>query len=70
MSDDLVLLKTYPDEMSALIAHATLEASGIASIVSADSAGRMEPHLQFARGTRLLVQRSDVTAASELLGSE
>jgi len=70
MSDDLVLLKTYPDETSALIAHAVLEAGGIASIVSADSAGRMEPHLQFARGTRLSVNSADVAVALELLGFE
>lgn len=70
MSDDLVLLRTFPDEPTALLAQSILEANGIGSIVSADSAGRMEPQLPFGRGIRLSIRPDDAEAALELLGPE
>ncbi len=70
MDGDLVLLRTFSSESTAWLAQSILEANGIPSIVSADSASVMEPQLQFARGTRLSVRRGDVDAAQELLGEE
>jgi hypothetical protein len=68
--DDLVVLQTFSAEASALLAKAILEANGIPSVVSADSASVMEPQLRYARGTRLLVRPMDVAAAAELLEEE
>jgi len=63
-----VVLRTFSGEPDALLARAILEANGIPSIVSADSATVMEPQLRFSRGSRLSVRRGDVEAARELLG--
>jgi hypothetical protein len=70
MSEDLVVLRTFPDEQTALLARAVLEGNGISSVLSADSAGHMEPQLEYGRGVRLIVQRADTSAALELLGPE
>lgn len=70
MDEELVVLRTFSGEPDALLAQAILEANGIASIVSADSASVMEPQLRFSRGTRLSVRRGDVEAARELLSEE
>lgn len=70
MSEDFVLIKTFSDEQSAFLAKAILEGNEIACVVSADSAGSMEPQLGFARGVRLSVGRADVAAAVELLEAE
>lgn len=65
-----MVLRTFGNELDALLAKSILEANQIPSIVSGDTAGVMEPQLQFARGTRLSVRRGDVDAARELLGEE
>lgn len=70
MTEELVLLKTFPDEQTAMLAKSILEANGIASIVSADSASQMEPQLQFGRGIRLSIRSVDAAAARELLELE
>jgi hypothetical protein len=69
MSEELLVIKTFPNEQAALLAQAILKANGIASIVSADSASQMEPQLQFARGIRLSIRSADAAAAQELLES-
>lgn len=70
MDGELVVLRTFSTEASALLAKAILEANGVPSIVSADSASVMEPQLGYSRGTRLLVRPSDAAAAAELLEEE
>ncbi len=65
-----MVLRTFGNELDALLAKSILEANQIPSIVSGDTAGVMEPQLQFARGTRLSVRRADVDAARELLEEE
>ncbi len=70
MSEELLVLRTFPDEQTALLAQAVLKANGIGSIVSADSASQMEPQLQFARGIRLSIRATDAEAAQELLETE
>lgn len=70
MEEELVVLRTFGNELDALLAKSILEANQIPSIVSGDTAGVMEPQLQFARGTRLSVRRADVDAARELLEEE
>jgi len=69
MQDELVVIKTFSDEPSALVARTVLDANGIPSILSSDDAGGMEPQLQFTRGVRLTVRAEDAAAARELLES-
>ena len=70
MDEELVVLRTFSSEPDALVARAILEANGIPSIVSGDSATVMEPQLGYSRGTRLSVRRGDLDTARELLAEE
>jgi hypothetical protein len=70
MPEELVVIRTFSDEQTALLARAILEANGISSVLSADSAGHMEPQLEYGRGVRLIVQPADAPGALELLGPE
>jgi hypothetical protein len=67
VTGDVLVLRTFSTEASALVAKAILEANGIPSIVSSDSASVMEPQLGYSRGTRLLVRSTDAATAAELL---
>ena len=69
MSQDLITIMTFADEPSALLAQAALAGSGIAAAVSTDSAGGMEPQLQYARGVRLIVRPEDASRAKQLLSA-
>jgi len=66
----LVTLKVYPNEPAALVAQAILRGGGVDSVLRLNTAGGMEPQLQFVGGVPLLVAEGDVTAAVELLGEE
>jgi len=67
MSDELVNIRMFSNEMDASMAQQILEQSEISSFVSADDAGGMEPHLQMSMGVRLVVNRKDAERALEIL---
>jgi hypothetical protein len=59
-----IVLRTYPTEIAAELARATLEANGVAALVrSADAAGL----LRYVQGVDLLVRAEDAELANELL---
>ena len=64
---DLVVVSTFLNEIDAEIARSALEAAEIESMVSADDAGGVRPHLWMG-GVRLLVRAEDAEKASEILG--
>jgi len=64
----LFTVRTYPDDPSAQIARAILEANGIEGFVRSDGASGFEPWLAYGGGYRLLVRREEAEAARELLG--
>ena len=67
---DLVCVKTYLYRHEAEIDQAYLEPYGVRSIVSAEDAGGMQPHLAFGMGgVKLLVLEDDAEKARELLES-
>ncbi len=66
---ELVVVRTFPNKIDADLAHGALESSGIASFVSADDAGGVEPSL-WTFGVRLLVRAEDLSKAREVLGPE
>ena len=73
MSDEnreLVVIRTFPDAISAHIAQAALDANDIRSIIVGDDAGRAYPALTFSNGVRLAVQHADAMQALRLLDSE
>ena len=73
MSDEnreLVVIRTFPDAISAHIAQAALDANDIRSIIVGDDAGGAYPALTFSNGVRLAVQHVDAMQALRLLDSE
>lgn len=69
MSDELVTVKTFSNEIEASMAAQVLEQSGVKCFVSADDAGGMEPQLQMTMGVRLVVNRADAERALEILNT-
>ena len=67
MTRTFVTIKTFPDEQSARLAQAVLAANGIEATISADTAGGMEPQLQYVRGARLLIREAVAAVAARLL---
>jgi len=73
MSDEnreLVVIRTFPDAISAHIAQAALDANDIRSIIVGDDAGGAYPALTFSNGVRLAVQHVDAMQALRLLDAE
>jgi hypothetical protein len=67
MSDtELVVVGTFLNQIDADMARGALEAAEIESIVSADDAGGLRPHLWMG-GVRLLVRAEDVEKAEKIL---
>lgn len=67
MSDELVVLKTFNNEIEPGMAQQVLQQAGMTAFVFKDDAGGMEPHLQRTNGVRLLVNRSDAERAFQML---
>lgn len=67
MTDDLIVLRRYGDELSARMDAMALEANGIPAHVSADTAGGALPSLAFAFPVRLIVRADDAAMAREIL---
>jgi len=67
MPEDVVVLKTFDNEIEAGMALHLLEEAGMTAFVIKDDAGGMEPHLQRTNGVRLVVRRSDAESAHKML---
>jgi hypothetical protein len=67
---DLVVLRTFLNDIDAQLARTALEAAEIDSMVRADDAGGMRPHLWVGSGVELVVRAEDVERANEILGDE
>jgi hypothetical protein len=62
----LVVVGTFLNQIEADMARGALEAADIESMISADDAGGLRPHLWMG-GVRLLVRAEDAEQASEIL---
>ena len=67
MPDDIVLLRTYLNELDARLAATILEANGIPAQVLADTAGGAYPSMGLVFPARLLVRAEDAALATEIL---
>ncbi len=67
---ELVVLRTYSDELTARVAALSLEANGIPAQVSADTAAGALPSLALAFPVRLIVRAADADIARELLDTD
>jgi len=68
MSEDMVVIKVFMNEVDAEIARGQLESEGIRTVISSDDAGGMVPALQPSEGVFLIVAPGDVKKAREILG--
>lgn len=69
MSEEVVVLKVFNNEIDARMAQQALQQSGVKAFVSKDDVGGMEPQLQLTAGVRLLVSGADAERAHQLLKS-
>jgi hypothetical protein len=67
MSDDIVAIRVFSDEIAANMARRLLEGGGVCGFVFKDDAGGMEPHLQRTSGVRLIINQADTDRAREIL---
>lgn len=67
MSDELYVIRTFPNDVEASLAEAVLDANGIPSTLISDTAGGSMPWLNALHPIRLMVRKSDVEAAVVLL---
>ena len=67
LSDDIVVLRTFVNELDAHLAATILEANGIPAQVLADTAGGAYPSMGLVFPARLLVRADDATVATEIL---
>ena len=67
MSEEVVVLKTFNNEVEAGMAQQVLQEAGVTAFVSKDDAGGMEPQLQRNNGVRLVVNRADAQHARMML---
>ena len=67
MSEELVAIKTFTNEMDATMAQEVLRDSGLNAFMFKDDAGGMEPHLQRTSGVQLVVNRDDAERAYDIL---
>ena len=63
---ELVVVGTFLNHIEADMAQGALEAADIESMISADDAGGLRPHLWMG-GVRLLVRAEDAEQATEIL---
>ena len=64
---DLVVVRTYINRIEADLAHSSLEAAHIDSIIDADGSAGTQPGLWLG-GVKLLVRADDAAQAGEILG--
>jgi hypothetical protein len=67
---DLIVLRTFLNDIDAQLARTALEAADIDSMIRADDAGGMRPHLWVGSGVELVVRAEDVERANEILGGD
>ena len=67
MSADVVVLKTFNNEVEAGMAQQVLQEAGMTAFVFKDDAGGMEPQLQQTNGVSLVVNRADAHRAQKML---
>jgi len=67
MSDEVVVLKIFDNEIEAGMAQQVLQEAGMTAFVFKDDSGGMEPHLQRTTGVRLVVNRTDAARANHVL---
>lgn len=69
MSDEVVILEVFNNEVDARMAQDELQKVGVRAYVFKDDGGGMEPHLQQTIGVRLVAPRAQAELARQVLGT-
>ena len=69
MSEEVVVLKVFTNELDAAMARDVLKDEGVTAFVFKDDSGGMEPHLQRTNGVSLMVSAADVERAKKILST-
>jgi hypothetical protein len=67
MSEEVVVLKVFTNELDAAMARDVLQDEGVTAFVFKDDSGGMEPHLQRTNGVSLMVSAADAQRAHQIL---
>jgi putative signal transducing protein len=67
MSEEVVVLRVFNNEIDAGMAQQLLQEGGITAFVFKDDAGGMEPQLQRSAGVSLVINRADAQRANQML---
>lgn len=67
MSDEVVVIEMFSNEIEANMAQQMLREAGVRAFVFKDDAGGMEPHLQRTIGVRLVVNCADAERGRRIL---
>ena len=69
MSEEVVVVKIFNNEIEAVMAQQVLHEAGMTAFVFKDDAGGKEPQLQLTTGVRLVVNRTDAERARHMIRS-
>jgi len=69
MSDEIVIVEVFNNEVDARMAQDKLLKAGVSAYVFKDDGGGMEPHLQQTLGVRLVARRAHAEVARQVLGT-
>ena len=67
MSEEIVVLRVFDNELEAQMAQQRLQDAGVATFIFKDDGGGMEPHLQRTNGVRLVLNSDDAERAEDIL---
>ena len=67
MSEEIVVLRVFDNEVEAAMAQQMLRDAGVATFIFKDDAGGMEPQLQRTIGVRLVLRSEDAVRAHDIL---
>ena len=67
MSDEIVVLRVFDNEVEAQMAQQMLRDAGVATFIFKDDGGGMEPHLPRTNGVRLVLNSDDAVRAQDIL---
>jgi hypothetical protein len=70
MADELIVLRTFGNHVEADLAKSALDAAGIESMIRADDAGGMRPHMWASLGVAVCVRADDAERAAEILDGD
>jgi hypothetical protein len=67
MSEEIVVLRVFDNELEAQMAQQRLQDAGVPTFTFKDDGGGMEPHLQRTNGVRLVLNSADAERAEDIL---